>query len=103
MHVTNFPLLTSLLQNKIITDGVFKINESYSYAKKYVKVNTIQKKETPDEIQATTEKVLFERKFVIDAQMMKIIKARKSIHHEDLIRLVFEQFQLPILVSNRSP
>lgn len=42
-----------------------------------------------EEVRETTNKVLFERGFVLDASIVKILKNKKSISHNDLLKELF--------------
>lgn len=78
----------------------FRLNEQYQSKQKMIKVNSVQKKETAEEIQNTQEKVLQERQYLIDAAVVRIIKAKKTIGHTELINEVFTTLKLPISVSD---
>jgi len=76
----------------------FKVNENYQSKAKIVKINSVSKKETASEIKETEEKVLHERQYVIDAAIVRILKSKKTIGHNELVNEVFNDLKLPILV-----
>ena len=78
----------------------FKLNENYQSKVKMIKVNSVQKKETAEEIQETQDKVLQDRQYLVDAAIVRIIKGKKTIGHNELVNEVFNDLKLPILVSD---
>lgn len=55
-------------------------------------------KKKKQEIEETENKVLQERHYVLDACIVKIIKEKKTILHNELIESVFANLKLPISV-----
>lgn len=47
----------------------------------------------------TTNRVLQERQYLLDACIVKIMKAKRSLSHNDLINEVFNTLKLPINVN----
>ncbi|EGR33136.1 hypothetical protein IMG5_060860 [Ichthyophthirius multifiliis] len=82
--------------NQIEDNDVFEINESYKNKKKVVKVCAIFQKETSEDSKETTEKVITERGYILDASIVKILKNKKSILHNELMKELFEDIMLPI-------
>ena len=90
-------LLKSGVDQKALTpQDEFKINENYQSKAKIVKINSVSKKETANEIRETEEKVLHERQYVIDASIVRIMKSKKTIGHNELVNEVFNDLKLPI-------
>ena len=84
----------------ILNEDEFCVNENYQSKLKMIKVNSVQKKETAEEIQETQDKVLQERQYLVDACIVRIIKSKKSIGHNELVNEVFNDLKLPLLVSD---
>jgi len=49
-------------------------------------------------VQETTDKVLTERGFVLDASIVKILKSKKSIFHNELVKDLFNDLMMPVNV-----
>ena len=79
---------------------MFSINENYQSKVKVIKIITVQKKETVEEIQETQNKVLQERQHLLDACIVRLLKGKKSITHNDLVTEVFNDLKLPCTVQN---
>jgi len=47
----------------------------------------------------TTERVLAERQYLLDASIVKIIKGKKTMHHNDLTKEIFVDLKLPIAAA----
>jgi cullin-4 len=45
----------------------------------------VQLRETKEEVQETTEKVLAERHFIVDAAIVRFMKSRKEAKHNELV------------------
>jgi cullin-4 len=77
------------------TDQV-TINDSFTHSLYRIKVPSGGQK-TPvttkdsESSEKVTEKVVADRKFVIEAAIVRILKTRRRISHQDLIKEVFEQ------------
>lgn len=78
----------------------FRVNEAYQSKAKVVKINSVSKKETANEIKETEEKVLQERQYVIDAAIVRVMKGKKTMGHNELVNEVFNELKLPITVSD---
>jgi hypothetical protein len=52
----------------------------------------------PEEIAATTDKVFEDRQYMIDAAIVRILKARKKISHTMLMTELLEQLKFPVKV-----
>ncbi len=80
---------------KVNMTDVFVFNKSFSHKQTRIKVNAIQMKETVEENAATTEKVFKERKSLIEAALVRIMKTRKTLHHSGLIAEIYNQLRFP--------
>ncbi|KAF2742047.1 Cullin-domain-containing protein [Sporormia fimetaria CBS 119925] len=63
----------------------FTLNISFSDPKYRVKINTVQLKETPAENKETHERVAADRNYETQAAIVRILKARQNITHNELI------------------
>ncbi|KAF2077580.1 hypothetical protein CYY_001121 [Polysphondylium violaceum] len=93
--------------NKTIEDSdVFNFNTKFKSKLYRVKVMAVVQKETPVEAQETREKVEEDRKHQIEASIVRIMKARKTMDHSNLVSEVLKQLQSrfvpnPIIVKKR--
>ncbi|KAF0973699.1 hypothetical protein FDP41_007086 [Naegleria fowleri] len=76
-------------------DDVFFVNDEFTHPLTKIKVNSLQLKETKKERAETTEKVLLDRSYVIDAAIVRIMKARKTLTHQQLLAEVLKQIRFP--------
>jgi len=61
-----------------------------------IKINSIQMRETEHENEQTTERVFQDRQYQIDAAIVRIMKARKSLTHTLLISELLQQLKFPV-------
>ncbi len=87
------------VQTKTIGDSdVFSYNADFKHNLLRVTINQVQLKETKEEQKITTEKVFIERQFAIDAALIRVMKARKSLLHNQLIAEATSQLKFPVAV-----
>ncbi len=73
-------------------DSKFILNEEFKSSKtKNAVKSVVSKKQTTEEVAETTEKVSEERKWAIDATIVRIMKMRKKLEHRNLVNEVMEQ------------
>jgi cullin-4 len=77
---------------------VVSVNETFNSKLKKIKINSLQKKETTEDLEQTTNRVLQERQYLLDAAIVRIMKGKKSIIHNDLVNEVFNDLKLPISI-----
>ncbi|KAL9947206.1 hypothetical protein ACHAQF_001423 [Verticillium nonalfalfae] len=63
----------------------FTINKAFTDPKLRIKINQIQLKETKEENKATHERIAEDRKFETQAAIVRVMKARKTIGHSELV------------------
>jgi cullin 4 len=63
----------------------FTLNANFTDPKYRVKINTVQLKETAAENKETHERVAADRNFETQAAIVRILKARKTITHAELV------------------
>ncbi|KAH9884585.1 Cullin [Xylariomycetidae sp. FL2044] len=69
----------------------FTVNKAFADPKFRVKINQIQLKETKEENQQTHERVAQDRQFETQAAIVRIMKARKTMTHANLVAEVISQ------------
>jgi cullin-4 len=74
---------------------VFTWNSQFSHPLFRIRINSIQMQETKQEQETTTEKVFVERQFQIDACIVRIMKARKTLTHQQLMAELLHQLRFP--------
>jgi cullin-4 len=85
-------------KSRDVEDGdVFHFNHAFTHKLTRVKINTIvQVKETAAENTETHEKVFQDRQYAIDAAIVRIMKARKTLSHSLLIAELLESLKFPV-------
>ncbi|XP_053200258.1 cullin-4B-like [Panonychus citri] len=76
--------------DKFIYNGEFKHNLIR------IRINQIQLKETQEEQTNTQERVFQDRQYQIDAAVVRIMKTRKSLAHNNLITELYDQLRFPV-------
>ncbi|KAJ8979061.1 hypothetical protein NQ317_005742 [Molorchus minor] len=89
-------LIRQLKGKDLENEDIFYFNSKFSDKLFRVKINQIQLKETIEEEQATEKSVLADRQFQIDAAIVRILKNRKKISHNELISKLFNALNIPV-------
>mmetsp|Transcript_45071 Transcript_45071/g.109043 ORF Transcript_45071/g.109043 Transcript_45071/m.109043 type:complete len:788 (+) Transcript_45071:296-2659(+) len=76
-------------------DDTFRINNGFKSNQRRIRITNILMKETKEEREKTVEGVSRDRLYLIDAVLVRIMKARKTILHQQLIPQVLEQVKVP--------
>lgn len=92
----NRVLLKQSKNREIEADETFCINNKFSDKLFRVKINQIQLKETVEDQQAIEKSVLADRQFQIDAAIVRILKNKKKISHNELISELFNNLDIPV-------
>ena len=71
----------------------FKLNAKYENRLRRVKVNQIQIVETKEEIERTSNKILVDRQYQIDACIVRTMKSRKTLVHQQLMAQCLKQLR----------
>lgn len=83
--------LTKHPKGKDINEGdTFAINLSFEHPKYRVKINQVQLKETKEENKETHIRVAEDRNFECQAAIIRILKSRKLISHQELVSEVIK-------------
>lgn len=81
-----YRVITKDPKGKEIGDSdTFAFNVKFSDPKMRIKINQIQLKETKQENKATHERVQADRKYETQAAIVRIMKSRKAIGHQELM------------------
>ena len=84
-------------KSRDIKDGdEFEVNAKFKSDAYRIKVNSIQMRETRAEQQATTAGINQDRRLAIDAAIVRIMKARKTLRHAVLIAELAQQLRFPV-------
>jgi len=79
----------------VLDRDLFIFNSSFTSNQHRIKITNIQVKETSDEREKTHEAVSQDRLYLIDAAIVRIMKARKSMEHRTLVGEVMTQIKFP--------
>eukprot|EP01103_Thecamoeba_quadrilineata_P014277 TRINITY_DN4208_c0_g1_i1.p1 TRINITY_DN4208_c0_g1~~TRINITY_DN4208_c0_g1_i1.p1 ORF type:complete len:785 (-),score=106.82 TRINITY_DN4208_c0_g1_i1:223-2577(-) len=90
-------IMTKTPKTKDVEDNdVFSINKDFDYKYYRIKINNIQMKETPEEHQKTTESIVQDRQYQVDAAIVRIMKTRKSLTHQVLALELYQLLKFPL-------
>jgi cullin 4 len=78
----------------------FTVDEKFESNQRRIRINNIMMKETKEEREKTVEAVSRDRLYLIDAVLVRILKARKTIMHQDLIPQVLDQLKVPATTAD---
>ncbi|CAF1416735.1 unnamed protein product [Adineta ricciae] len=87
------------LTKEINSNDQFTLNTSFEHKLIRIKINQVQLKETQEENSSTTQRVVQDRHYQIDAAVVRIMKTRKTLPHAQLMSEVFAQLKFPISTS----
>jgi len=74
----------------------FFFDNSFKHPLFRIKVNSIQMRETEAETEQTSERVFQDRQYQIDAAIVRVMKARKTLSHSILMAELFQQLKFPM-------
>ncbi|CAK65915.1 unnamed protein product (macronuclear) [Paramecium tetraurelia] len=80
----------------LLNQGVYSVNHEFESKKTHIKINQMQKIEKKEEIEENTQKLLHDRKYVIDASIVKIMKRDKQHTLQEIVNLVLKDLGLPL-------
>uniref|UniRef100_A0AC34FG36 Cullin family profile domain-containing protein n=1 Tax=Panagrolaimus sp. ES5 TaxID=591445 RepID=A0AC34FG36_9BILA len=86
---------TKAEKQKIMPDEVFSFNDDFTDKMHKIKISQVQMKETEREQQQTEEEVEQDRLYVIDANIVRIMKQHKNLNHTALINELFTVLRFP--------
>lgn len=76
-------------------EDTFRVHAGFKSNQRRIRITNILMKETKEERDKTVEGVSRDRLYLIDAVLVRIMKARKTILHQQLIPQVLEQLKVP--------
>ncbi|CAI4228659.1 unnamed protein product [Auanema sp. JU1783] len=77
-------------------DDKFTVNNDLQERLYRIKISQVQLKETEEEQKQTEEQVNLDRQYQIDAAVVRIMKTRKVLSHQQLINELFAQLRFPV-------
>jgi len=86
---------TKSFKKTISKDDKFAVNRQFKSKMRRITINAIQKKETRQDSDNVHDKVLQDRKYQVDAAIVKTMKGRKTLRHNDLLTEVLRLTRFP--------
>lgn len=77
----------------------YQVNTGFKASLKRIVINAVQKKESRKDSEKIFERVLAERKFLIDAAVVKTMKTRKTMLYRDLVNEVLSFVRFPLEIA----
>ena len=87
-------VLRKLPQGKDVNDAdEFTFNDNFKNERHRIRINQIQMKETAEEQKSTEQRVFLDRELILQAAAVRVLKAKKTIKHSELITEVVDQIK----------
>ncbi|TKY88216.1 hypothetical protein EX895_002926 [Sporisorium graminicola] len=87
-------VLRKLPQGKEVNDSdEFVFNDNFKNERHRIRINQIQMKETAEEQKTTEQRVFLDRELILQAAAVRVLKAKKTIKHSELITEVVDQIK----------
>ncbi|CDS01036.1 related to cullin 4A [Sporisorium scitamineum] len=87
-------VLRKLPQGKDVKDSdEFMFNDNFKNERHRIRINQIQMKETAEEQKSTEQRVFLDRELILQAAAVRVLKAKKTIKHSELITEVVDQIK----------
>ncbi|SJX65621.1 related to cullin 4A [Sporisorium reilianum f. sp. reilianum] len=87
-------VLRKLPQGKDVDDtDEFVFNDNFKNERHRIRINQIQMKETAEEQKSTEQRVFLDRELILQAAAVRVLKAKKTIKHSELITEVVDQIK----------
>ncbi len=87
-------VLRKMPQGKDVNDDdEFMVNDALKNERHRIRINQIQMKETAEEQKSTEQRVFLDRELILQAAAVRVLKARKTIKHSELITQVVDQIK----------
>jgi cullin-4 len=78
----------------------FFFRKEFASKSRHIKINTLQLAETKQENEKTQENIFKDRQYQVDAAIVRIMKTRKSLPHQQLITELFQHLKFPAKTSD---
>ncbi|KAN0062880.1 hypothetical protein ACQY0O_004701 [Thecaphora frezii] len=78
---------------EVLNDDEFAFNEGFKNERHRIRINQIQMKETAEEQKTTEQRVFLDRELILQAAAVRVLKARKTIKHGELVTEVVDQIK----------
>jgi len=88
-----------VVKRLINSSDVFEVNSAFTARLKRIAINTLQKKETKQETEQTMDKVIHDRKYQVDAAIVRTMKARIKLSYNDLVSEVIRLVRFPLDIT----
>mmetsp|Transcript_37825 Transcript_37825/g.76981 ORF Transcript_37825/g.76981 Transcript_37825/m.76981 type:complete len:538 (-) Transcript_37825:251-1864(-) len=82
-------------RRSVSNHDIFKFNKSFTSNQRRIRITNVQMKETSEERSKTHEAVSRDRLYLIDATVVRIMKARKTLDHRALMGETMAQLKFP--------
>jgi cullin 4 len=89
------PSVKKKIRTSVEDGDVFTVHDKFKSNNRRIRIPNLFMKETKEEREKTVEAVSRDRLYLIDAVLVRILKARKTILHKDLILQVIDQVKVP--------
>lgn len=87
-------VLRKMPQGKEVDDtDEFVFNDNFKNERHRIRINQIQMKETAEEQKSTEQRVFLDRDLILQAAAVRVLKAKKTIKHSELVTEVVEQIK----------
>ena len=83
------------IRMNVHNEDKFRVQSNFKSNTRRIRINNILMRETKTEREKTVKAVSRDRLYLIDAVLVRIMKARKTILHQQLIPQVMEQVKVP--------
>lgn len=80
----------------VTMEDLFELNREFKEKLFRIKINQAQLKESVDEVKCTEKRVLADRQFQMDAAIVRILKSRKVLIHNELVSELFKLLDVPM-------
>ncbi|KAJ3158381.1 Cullin-4 [Geranomyces michiganensis] len=94
------PLSSREAASTLHPTDVFKVNTEFEHALHRIKINQVQMKESVEERTSTEEGVFQDRQYAVDAAIVRIMKAEKTLGHSMLHATLLKMMKFNITASD---
>ena len=84
-----------VLRAKLSPEDRFAVNFNFKSKFKRIQVNAAQRRESKKDSEQIHNKVISERKHILEAAIVKLMKANKTLRHTDLMTEILRLLRFP--------